>query len=41
VVLSNLELDTLAKVYDDRIASRLGAGTVAYLGGEDRRLVHA
>lgn len=38
VFISNLSLDELAKVYDDRIASRLAAGTVIQFAGEDRRL---
>jgi DNA replication protein DnaC len=38
VALSNLDLQALARVYDDRIASRLAAGTVLRLEGEDRRL---
>jgi hypothetical protein len=38
VAISNLPLSRLAQVYDDRVASRLGAGTVVGLGGEDRRL---
>ncbi len=36
--VSNLDLEMLAQRYDDRIASRLAAGTVCYLDGEDRRL---
>lgn len=38
VAISNLDLGTLAQRYDDRIASRLAAGTVCRLEGEDRRL---
>jgi DNA replication protein DnaC len=38
VCLSNLGMDRLAQVYDDRVASRLAAGTVVLLDGEDRRL---
>jgi hypothetical protein len=38
VVVSNLALDQVAEVYDDRIASRLAAGTVVLLKGDDRRL---
>jgi len=38
VCISNLDLKQLAKVYDDRIASRLSAGTVVCLDGADRRL---
>lgn len=36
--ISNLNLDQLSALYDDRVASRLSAGTVFYLQGEDRRL---
>jgi DNA replication protein DnaC len=38
MVLSNLSLDELAALYDDRIASRLASGTCLELAGEDRRL---
>lgn len=38
VCISNLSLDRLAEVYDDRVASRLAAGTVITLTGRDRRL---
>lgn len=38
VVVSNLDLKSLAKVYDDRIASRLAAGTVIKVAGKDRRM---
>lgn len=38
IVLSNLTLGRIEKLYDDRIASRLGAGTVIELGGADRRI---
>lgn len=37
-VLSNLPLATIGKLYDDRIVSRLSAGTVVELSGIDRRL---
>lgn len=37
-VLSNLPLGTIGKLYDDRIVSRLSAGTVIELSGADRRL---
>ena len=30
IVISNLSLTALAKVYDDRIAARLSEGTVVY-----------
>lgn len=36
--ISNLSLEELAQVYDDRIASRLSEGTVIAMNGEDRRL---
>jgi DNA replication protein DnaC len=38
VVMSNLSLSELSRVYDDRIISRLDAGTVLHLQGPDRRL---
>lgn len=38
LVLSNHPLDRLEKLYDDRVASRLAAGTVVELCGKDRRL---
>lgn len=37
VFVSNLSLESLAMVYDERIASRLGAGTIVALTG-DRRM---
>lgn len=37
--ISNLSLDRLAGVYDDRIASRLAEGTVFDAGAKDRRLM--
>jgi DNA replication protein DnaC len=39
VVVSNLGLRDIARVYDARIASRCEAGTVVELGGEDRRTI--
>lgn len=36
--ISNLSLEELATVYDDRIASRLSEGTVVHMAGEDRRV---
>ena len=36
--ISNLDLAGIARVYDDRIASRLASGTVFKLTGSDRRL---
>lgn len=38
IAASNLDLATIGKLYDDRIASRLAAGTVLQLEGEDRRI---
>lgn len=38
VCVSNLELEKLEALFDDRIASRLCEGTVMKLGGKDRRL---
>lgn len=38
VCVSNLDLDVMAKVYDDRVASRLAAGTIIEIEGADRRL---
>jgi hypothetical protein len=38
IVISNLSLDELAKLYDDRIPSRLAGGTIHKLVGSDRRL---
>lgn len=38
VFISNLGLDDISKVYDDRIASRLVAGTLIRFDGDDRRL---
>lgn len=38
LAVSNLDLDGLALVYDDRIASRLAAGTMFRLDGADQRL---
>lgn len=38
VGISNLNLKEIVQVYDDRIASRLAAGTVFHLAGKDRRL---
>jgi len=36
--ISNLSLEDLERVYDDRIASRLAAGTHLAITGDDRRL---
>lgn len=38
VYISNLDLDGIARVYDDRIASRLAQGTVIQTAGHDRRV---
>lgn len=38
VFISNLTLDQLTNIYDDRIASRLAAGTVVEIESDDRRL---
>ena len=38
IFISNAELDALAVAYDDRIASRLAAGTTFRLAGDDRRI---
>jgi DNA replication protein DnaC len=38
--ISNLSLDQIAKVYDDRIASRLSEGTVIQFQGNDLRRNH-
>jgi DNA replication protein DnaC len=38
LVLTNLGLPEIAAVYDDRITSRLAAGTLVRLNGPDRRL---
>ncbi len=38
VFLSNLDLATLERVYDDRLASRIAAGTVVKVGGPDQRI---
>jgi len=38
IYISNAELPQLEKLYDDRISSRLAAGTVIVMGGKDRRL---
>lgn len=38
VAITNLDLQAIARVYDDRVASRLAAGTVVALDGADRRL---
>jgi DNA replication protein DnaC len=37
-VVSNLTLEALARLYDDRVSSRLAAGTVVEVAGRDRRL---
>ena len=37
IVIGNLDLPGIAKVYDDRITSRLSCGCVREVGGPDRR----
>jgi DNA replication protein DnaC len=38
IVISNLDLPRIVELYDDRVASRLVAGTVVLVQGQDRRL---
>lgn len=38
VAISNIDLAELSPIYDDRIVSRLGAGTIFELNAADRRL---
>lgn len=38
VIASNLSLDELGEVFDDRIKSRIARGTIFTLGGPDRRI---
>ena len=38
IAISNLSPEELEKLYDDRVVSRLAAGTVLRLGGQDRRV---
>lgn len=38
ILISNLKLAKVAELYDDRIASRMSAGTVRRIEGPDRRL---
>ncbi len=38
VCISNLSLSDIGALYDDRIASRLAAGTLVEIEGDDRRL---
>jgi DNA replication protein DnaC len=38
VVISNHDLDGITKLYDDRVADRLAAGTLVCLEGESRRM---
>ena len=40
VFISNLDLERIAKAYDDRIASRLAGGTVIHFNGDDLRLAN-
>ncbi len=39
LVTSNLDLDRLAAVFGDRMASRLASGTIIHMTGNDRRLM--
>lgn len=41
VLISNLSLEEVERLYDDRIASRMGAGTVMNVQGKDRRIARA
>lgn len=38
IYITNKTLDEIAKLYDDRVASRLASGTVVSLSGSDRRI---
>lgn len=38
IVLANVDLDTVSRLFDDRVASRLAGGTVVRVDGPDRRL---
>jgi DNA replication protein DnaC len=38
VLVSNLDLDELARLFDDRVASRIAAGTQVCVNGPDQRL---
>ncbi len=38
IVTSNLEPKEIERAYDDRVASRILAGTVYHVGGDDRRI---
>lgn len=38
VVISNLDFERIGKLYDDRISSRLAAGTTVQVAGIDRRV---
>ena len=38
VVISNLSLNAIREIYDDRVTSRLAAGTVIQVEGDDRRV---
>lgn len=41
ICISNLPVESLEAIYDDRVASRLVAGTLVHLDGPDRRLRQA
>jgi hypothetical protein len=38
VLIANVPLDGIERLYDDRVASRMAAGTVVRLDGDDRRV---
>lgn len=38
IVICNCDLDAIYSIYDERVASRLAAGTVVRVEGEDRRV---
>lgn len=40
IYISNLPISEIAAVYDDRIASRLAAGSIYQTESTDRRIVH-
>jgi chromosomal replication initiation ATPase DnaA len=40
IVIANIDLEAVAVIYGDPVASRLAGGTVFHLDGPDRRLTH-
>ena len=38
VITGNMSIEQIAKVYDDRVASRIAAGTLIEIDGDDKRL---